>query len=955
MRREQSIAGEIAGKTTRGRAGRSRRRGLVRMCALVAVIGAVGAACLAVPAVGGSAGNAPPIYLNRSYSFAERAADLVSRMTLEEKASEMNSSMAAAIPRLGIPAWSWWNEAAHGVAAEGMTNNSNPPSLVNTTSYPTSLSLGSSWDPALMYREAGLIGNEAREVEQNNTENMDFYAPVVNLMRDPRWGRSDEAFSEDPFLTAAVGSQFVNGFQGQGMNGTPLPGSAGYAKALATLKHYTANNSEVNRLTGSANMDERTLREYYTEQFRTIIQQAHPGSIMSSYNEINGTPSPVNVKLIDTLARETFGFGGYFTSDCDAIYIVQGNQYFGHHWVPPGQTQPVNAVTRHAYALSAGEDLDCNQGYNDGHNYANELPTAVAQHVRTQTDTLTENDLDVSLERLFTARMELGEFDAASGAVPWVNEARRRVPQGTWTNSDANLAKTETPERLAVARRAADKGIVLLKNAATTRKDGTVGKLLPLRIPRSGPFKVAVIGYFANPANMYLGDYSSVQATIGQRNEVNGYQGIRQAVQAIDPQATVDYYPGVTGGTMASQLNTVDPASVNAASQYDAVIVYAGADASTATEGNDRPDVSLPGAQTSLIQQVAAKNPNTIVYMETGGMEDVTSFEPKVAAMLWSSYNGMRKGEALADVLLGKYNPSGRLPFTWYRNASELSPITNYEIRPDGGQPGRTYMYFRGPVSYPFGYGLSYTTFRFSRTGVAESRLNANGTVRLSTAVTNTGERAGNEVVQLYVNTPDAPAALQRPLKRLEGFQMVSLEPGQTKTVSFSVPVANLAFYNQNANRWQVDDGRYGLQVSTSSADSDIQQERYITVFGALKPTVNVVTAKPTTETDPAKDIHDRLVFPAEANVEPHLTVAMSDDTLYGYITKGQSTPLPAGMRVRYRSDNPNVVEVAGNGSIRTMHDAGVATITAQVSYDGATKTGTFVIDNSGTSAAPGY
>jgi beta-glucosidase len=951
VRRKHSIAE----KARDGRTRRLRDRRLVRMCAPVAVIGAIAAAGLAVPAAGDSAGGGQPIYLNRSYSPAERAADLVSRMTLDEKASEMNSSLAAPIPRLGIPAWSWWNEAAHGVAAEGMTNNSNPPALVNTTSYPTSLSLGASWDPSLMYREAGMIGNEAREVEQNNTENMDFYAPVVNLMRDPRWGRSDEAFSEDPFLTSQIGSQFVDGFQGQGMSGKPLPGSRGYAKALATLKHYTANNSEVNRLSGSANMDERTLREYYTEQFRKIIQQAHPGSVMSSYNEINGTPSPVSVKLIDTLARETFGFGGYFTSDCDAIFMVQGNQSFGHHWVPPGQTQPVNAVTRHAYALSAGEDLECNQGYNDGNSYANELPTAVAQHVRTQTDTLSENDLDVSLERLFTARIKLGEFDAASGAVPWVNQARQRVPQGTWTNSDANQAVTETPARLAMARHAGDEGIVLLKNAATKRKNGSVGKLLPLRIPRSGPFKVAVMGYFANPASMYLGDYSSVQASSGQRNEVNGYQGIRQAVQATDPQATVDFYPGVTGGSTAAELNTVDPASVNAASQYDAVIVYAGADASTATEGQDRPDVSLPGAQASLIQQVAAKNPNTIVYMETGGMEDVTSFEPKVAAMLWSSYNGMRKGQALADVLLGKYNPSGRLPFTWYRGASELPPITDYAIRHGVDDPGRTYMYFRGPVSYPFGFGLSYTTFRFSAAHVAQSNVDANATVRVSTKVTNTGARAGNEVVQLYVNTPHAPAALQRPIKRLERFEMVWLAPGQTKTVSFTVPVADLAFYNQNAKRWQVDDGLYGLELSTSSADSDIQQHRDITVSGVLKPTLSVVSAKPTTKADPAQDIHDRLVFPAGANVEPHLTIAMSDDTLYGYVTKGQSTPLPAGMRVRYTSDHPKVVEIAPNGRIHTTRQAGVATITAHVSYRGVTRTGTFVINNSGASTGPGY
>ncbi len=937
MRHERArVTGEISGQAVR------------RVGVVVAVLAIL---ALALPAAGDSVGSSTPIYRDRSYSFAERAADLVARMTLDQKASEMNSSLAAAIPSLGVKAWSWWNEAAHGVAEEGVTNNSNPVSLVNTTSYPTSLSLGSSWDPALMNREASMIADEAREVEEDNTENMDFYAPVVNLMHDPRWGRSDEAFSEDPLLTAQIGSQFVDGMQGQGMNGNLLPESGGYAKTLATLKHYTANNSEVNRLTGSSNMDERTLEEYYTEQFRKIVQQAHPGSVMSSYNEVNGIPSPVNVKLISTLMRETFGFGGYFTSDCDAIYEVQN----GHMWVPPGSSTPVNAVTRHAYALSAGEDLDCNQGYNDGHNYGNELPTAVAQHVKTQTDTLSENDLDVSLERLFTARMKLGDFDAGAGVVPWVNQARARVPKGTWTNSDANLAKTETPQRLAMARRAADEGIVLLKNATTKRRDGSEGKLLPLHVPATGPFKVAVIGYFANPADMYLGDYSSTQGVYGQRNEVNGYQGISAAIHAINPHAVVDWYPGVTGGTLASQLTTVDSASVAAASHYDAVVVYVGADASTATEGQDRPDVSLPGAQASLISQVAERNPNTIVYMETDGMEDVTSFEPKVAAMLWSSYNGMRKGQALADVLLGKYDPSGRLPFTWYRSASELPPITDYAIRPADGNPGRTYMYFRGPVSYPFGYGLSYTTFRFSDLRLSDASPDANQTIRISTAVTNTGPSAGREVVQLYANTPDAPAALQRPIKRLEAFRIVFLRPGQTRTVGFSLPVANLAFFNQNAGRWQVDDGRYGLQVSTSSADADIQLARDITVSGTLTPSLSVITAQPTMPGDQARDVHDRLIFPGHTGVEPHLTVAMSDDTLYGYVTKGQSRPYPAGMTFAYHSDHPGVVAVLSDGAIRTTGDPGVATITATVTYRGVTRSGQFVIDNTGSSGGPGY
>jgi beta-glucosidase len=656
------------------------------------------------------------IFRDPSYSPAERAADLVSYMTLAEKASQMISSQAPAIPRLGIRAYGWWNEAIHGVAREQTINKQNPPTLINTTSYPVSLSMGSTWNPDLMYRIASAVSDEAREVVRDNTLDLNFYSPTVNLARDPRWGRNDETYSEDPYLTAALASQYVNGMEGKDQSGHLLPEGGGYLKTTTTLKHYAANNSEFNRLTGSSDMDERTLREYYTAQFRSIIRQADPASVMTAYNSINGVPASVNLHLLETLGRETFGFDGFYTSDCDSIFEVQD----GHAWKPPERTSAVDSVERSAFANTAGVDLNCQMGYHDEDNYATSLPEAVHRSIVTPLGHYTEADLDRSLVRLFTARIALGEFDDPQ-RVPWVAAARSRVPAGSWVNSEANQAVTETPERLELARTAAAEAIVLLRNE---------GNLLPLKVPATGQFRIAVVGAAAQPNAMYLGGYSSDQGSAGAAREVNGFAGIHDAVVAINPAATVDY--------------VTNPAAVR---DYDAVVVYASTNQASADEGADRRDLTLPDGQADIIRQVAAQNPHTVVYLETIGQVDLTAFGSDVPALLWSSYNGQRKGEALADVLFGRISPSGHLPFTWYAGA--LPPIGDYAIRPTGSSPGRTYMYFTGPVSYPFGHGLSYTTFAYSPLRLDRSEVNADGTVTASVDVTNTGTVAGAQVVQL--------------------------------------------------------------------------------------------------------------------------------------------------------------------------------------------------------------
>jgi beta-glucosidase len=895
----------------------------------------------AAPPAARTVAAAEPIYLNRAYSPVQRATDLVSRMSLPEKAAQLDSSRPPAITRLGVAAWGWWNESNHGVNALTLTPSGNATTLTNTTSYPSDLSLGSTWNPDLVYREAGLISDEARDVVPNHSENLDFYAPTVNLSRDPRWGRNDESWSEDPLLTADLAAQYVDGLQGQTQQGTLPPSANGYYKAIATLKHFAANNSEVNRRTGSSDMDQRTLREYYTSQFASIIQQSHPGSIMSSYNEVNGVPAAASVQLIDTLARETFGFGGYFTSDCDAVYEIQA----GHHWQPPQASAPLDQYGRTAFANSAGEDLDCNAGYADQYNYGNTIPTAISQHITTQTDTYNEADVDVSAVRLFTARISTGEFDQQS-QVPWVRAARARLGGTTWVSSEANGAVTETPQRLAAARATADQSIVLLKNGAAPG-GGPAAKspLLPLKVPSSGPFKVAVMGYFAHPTGgLFLGGYSSIQGPSGQANEVDSYAGIKSAVQAINPQAQVDFLPGVTGGTTAASLTTVDPASIAAASKYNAVIVVAGTDNTTSSEDHDRTSLDLPGAQAAMISQAEAANKNTVVYLETVGQVDLAPFQSTTPALLWSSYNGQRQGDALADVLLGKVNPSGHLPFSWYADAGQLPPITDYTIRPTATTAGRTYQYFSGATSFPFGYGQSYARFSYSDLAVKHADVTANGTVTVSAKVTNRGTRPGSAVPQLYVTTPFEPASAQRPIKRLEGFQKVTLNPGQTRTVTFSVKASALAFFDAASNKYVVDPGRYGLQVATSSSDSDVALRGTVKVSGTIAETPTVVTAKPIETGDPGRGVAQRVYFDINTTINPQLTVSMSDQRLYGYVTKGQSTPLPKGLTVSYTSDRSNVVAVSRRQELKAV-GSGIATITATVRYHGISATTTFTVE----------
>ena len=362
--------------------------------------------------------------LKLAHAVGTSALDLGSGVTVTPALTSAHGSGASVNISVGLPAYGWWNEALHGINAESLNPSGNAVTLTNTTSYPIDLSRGSSWDPNLTYDVAKAESDEAREIVRNNKFDLDFYSPTINLGRDPRWGRNDESYGEDPLLEAKVASQFVDGMEGKDQNGRLLPEGNGFYKATTTLKHYALNNTEGTsnadpngRLNGSSNADDRSIREYYTMPFRKIVQASQNGAVMSSYNEINGVPSAANTYLNDTLMRETFGLQGYFTGDCDAVNQVNTR----HHWQPDGFGHIATVVEQFAFTLASGEDAECNAGYNGSGSYRGPtapsttqggLMNALGMHIPTQTGQATVNDLDVSATRLFTNRMKLGEFNS---------------------------------------------------------------------------------------------------------------------------------------------------------------------------------------------------------------------------------------------------------------------------------------------------------------------------------------------------------------------------------------------------------------------------------------------------------------------------------------------------------------------------------------------------------------
>ncbi|NUR60594.1 MAG: beta-glucosidase [Catenulispora sp.] len=897
-------------------------RRAVALGAAAALSASLMAAASAAPAAGAAAvSTATPIYLDTSYSFAERAADLVSRMTLPEKVAQLHTNSAPAIPRLGVQTYTYWSEGQHGINLLGAdSNNGGVTGGPHATSFPTNLASTMSWDPALIYQETTAISDEVRGeldkslwgVGQNNIGpskddygSLTYWAPTVNLDRDPRWGRTDEGFGEDPYLVGKMAGAFVNGYQGQ----TPTGASTSpYLKVAATAKHFALNNNENNRHADSSDASDSDIRDYYTKQFRSLVEDSHVSGLMTSYNAINGTPSPANTYTTDALAQRTWGFGGYITSDCGAVGDVTDSA--SHGWAPPGWTAskvggaavwtnnttgtqlPADAGGQ-AYALRAGTDVNCTGGDATLGNIEAAIKAGV----------LSEGVIDHALVQLFTVRMQTGEFDPAN-----------KVPYTQITK-----AQIESPQHQALAEQVAANSLVLLKN---DKLPGSSGTLLPANPATLN--NVVIVGNLANTVT--LGGYSG-DPTL----QVNAVQGITTAVKAANPNATVtfDACGTSTTATAAASCSAATQAAIKTA---DLVVVFVGTDANTAGESSDRASLAMPGNYTSLISQVAALgNPRTVLSMQTDGPVAIEDVKGDFPAIVYSAYNGESQGTALADVLLGKQNPSGHLDFTWYKDDTQLPPIKNYGLSPaDTGGLGRTYQYFTGTPTYPFGYGLSYSSFAYSKVH-ATTHADADDKATVRFDVTNTGTLPGATVAQLYVSSP-AVAGAQVPAKQLEGFAKTAvLKPGQTQHLSISVKVADLAAWDAQAHKNVLQNGTYTLQLATDSATPVASSPLQVT--GAIKPHIKYVTVQPDRVVFVPGDTLDlRAKNPWIADDTAQAAQHQSADGVVEAVNTDESFADLGTKHVNYSSSNPAVATVSRSGVV-TTHAVGTATI--RVSVDG--------------------
>ena len=733
----------------------------------------------------------PYPYQNKNLSPEQRAADLLGRLTLEEKAS-LTMHASPAIPRLGIKQYNWWSEALHGIARNG-----------SATVFPQPIGMAASFDEALVEEVFSAASDEARVKYLETADNvkvyqgLTFWTPNINIFRDPRWGRGMETYGEDPFLTGRLGMAVVRGLQG--------PEDSPVRKTHACAKHYAVHSGlESNRHRFDAQVSERDLRETYLPAFKDLVTKAHVQEVMTAYNRFRGVPCAASSYLVDEILRKEWGYEGMVVSDCWAIpdFFEQGRHGF--------TDSPAKAA---ALAVQNGLDVEC------GSTFVN-IPAAVEQGL------LDVSDLDRNLMRILTERFRLGEMDGES---PW---------------DDLDPAIVEGPQHRALSLKMARESLVLLQNKG----------VLPLHPGQ----KVALIGPNADDAEMMWGNYNPVpKSTVT----------LLDAFKARDPQLVNFRGCGIIGAEFMPEndpdnrmaqlmqlsaeeleevakqyainindvkayarrtkllhdsfLPALDEADVLKRLEGIDVVVFAGGISPRLEgeempvqlpgfSGGDRTDLELPAVQRRLLQVLHNAGKKVILVNFSGCAVGLVPETESCDAILQAWYPGQEGGTAIVEALYGEFNPSGKLPVTFYRSVDQLPEVEDYNME------GHTYRYFRGTPLFPFGYGLSYTQFHYGAGKIHDGVLEF--------TVKNTGKRNGTETVQLYVRQPvDAGG----PNKTLRAFRRVTVMAGATATVRVPLDDEIFTWWSETAQDMIPVHGEYELLFGGSSADDDLKKIKY--------------------------------------------------------------------------------------------------------------------------------
>ncbi|MEO8853364.1 MAG: glycoside hydrolase family 3 C-terminal domain-containing protein [Ginsengibacter sp.] len=710
-------------------------------------------------------------FQNPDLSVGERVNDLVSRLTLDEKVNQMLNSTPA-ISRLGIPPYDWWNECLHGVAR----------TKYHTTSYPQAIGMAATFDVISMKQMGDFTSDEGRAIHNESLRKKDYsrytgltyWTPNINIFRDPRWGRGQETYGEDPFLTASIGTAFVEGLQGTDPK---------YLKAAACAKHFAIHSGpESSRHTFDVNISDHDLWDTYLPSFRQLVVNAKVAGVMCAYNAYAGQPCCGNDKLMVNILRNDWKFTGYVTSDCGAI----DDFYETHKMFPNAESSATDAVLH-------GTDVEC----------GNSTYKTLIQAVKD--GKLTEKDIDVSLKRLFTIRFRLGMFDPAN----MVKYAQ--IP----------ISNLESQPHKDLALKMANESIVLLRNAPMP---GQENNLLPLN---KNIKRIAVLGPNADNANTQLGNYNGQPSVV-----TTVLAGIKNKI----PNASIFY-------SRATDFVSTEPQDfsklIDSLKDEDVIVYVGGISPRLEGEemkvskpgfsGGDRTSINLPSVQTEFLKALKTIGKPIVFVMMTGSALAIPWEQENIPAIINSWYGGEAAGTAVADVLFGDYSPSGRLPVTFYKSDSDLPPFEDYSMQ------NRTYRYFKGDPLYPFGFGLSYTKFVYSHLKLSKAKIKRNESINAEVMVTNSGKMKSDEVVQLYLTHLQSGA--DDPLYSLKGFKRITLLPGASETIKFTVTPDMMKLINEDGksvlNPGQIKINLAGSLPSQRSVD-----------LGAAKPVDAVLTVE---------------------------------------------------------------------------------------------------------------